>query len=176
MVKSTDPVIPVAVSACILGWKVRYDGSAKRQPAIAGRLAGRLLPLPVCPEVAIGLGVPRPPIELVEVDGRVKALGVEDRTCDVTISLTQYARHVAGQRPPIAGMICKSRSPSCGLEVLLHDFRGGELPKRVEGRFVHALMVFLPGLPLMEEKDLDDDLKWHEFIEAVSAYWSENHR
>ncbi len=171
--KSTSPLIPVAVSACLLGWKVRYDGRDKHYVGIEDLLQGMMLPVPVCPEVAVGLGVPRPPIELVEVDGGVRALGVEDRNCDVTASLTQYARQVAAQRPPIAGMICKSRSPSCGLEVMLHDIRGGELSEKVEGRFVHALMAFLPGLPLIEEKDIDDDLKWHEFLEAVSVYRSD---
>ena len=55
----------VGVSACLLGHAVRYDGGHKRDRFLTERLACCVEFLPVCPETAIGLGTPRPPIQLV---------------------------------------------------------------------------------------------------------------
>ncbi|MEW8562021.1 MAG: DUF523 domain-containing protein, partial [Candidatus Thiodiazotropha sp.] len=60
---SEQPII--GVSACLLGHNVRYDGGHKRDSFIAEILGREVEFLPVCPEAAIGLGVPRPMIHLV---------------------------------------------------------------------------------------------------------------
>ena len=60
--------IRVGISSCLLGAAVRYDGGHKRDAWITGTLARHFEFVPVCPEVAIGLGTPRPPIRLVHTD------------------------------------------------------------------------------------------------------------
>ena len=61
--------VRIAVSACLLGHKVRYDGGDKKNSILRSRLAKVAQLLPVCPEVEIGMGVPRPPIHVVEING-----------------------------------------------------------------------------------------------------------
>src|SRR6266849_3674427 len=57
--------IRLGVSACLLGQEVRYDGGHKRDPFLTETLGPFVEWVPVCPEVEIGLGVPRDTIRLV---------------------------------------------------------------------------------------------------------------
>jgi len=163
--------IPVAVSACLLGRKVRYDGKDKRHLRLVELLqAASLSAVEICPEVAIGLGVPRAPLALMIGAEGVRVKGLEDRERDVTDPLARYAMQVATREPRLCGMICKSRSPSCGLAVALRDPTGRVLPRKVQGRFVHGLLNRLPGLPVIEEKVLDDEDGWRAFVSAVKEF------
>src|SRR3546814_842407 len=99
----------VGVSACLAGQRVRYDGDTRPAAALA-HLKDQLELFLVCPEVAIGLGVPRPPIQLVELDGERRVTGVAAPHTDVTDAL----RALVEQLPDdLCGFILKARSPSC---------------------------------------------------------------
>ena len=60
--------ILVGVSACLLAEPVRYDGTDQRDPYVCGELARAFRLVPICPEMELGLGVPRRPIRLVRTD------------------------------------------------------------------------------------------------------------
>ncbi len=159
--------VPVAVSACLLGERVRYDGRDKKLPGLQERLAAAgLKPVPVCPEVGSGLPVPRPPVELVRVDGEIRALGVEARRLDVTEKIRAFA-HRFLETVPISGFIGKGKSPSCGLAVALHRPEGGTLAERAEGLFVQVLRACRPDLPTLEAEAVADPDRWQEFVEQV---------
>ena len=53
----------IAVSACLLGERCRYDGGTKPDEAVI-RLSGKTEPVPICPERLSGLPIPRPPAEI----------------------------------------------------------------------------------------------------------------
>ena len=55
----------VGISRCLLGDEVRYDGTHKRAAALIDALGDQVEWVPGCPEVEIGMGTPREPIELV---------------------------------------------------------------------------------------------------------------
>src|SRR5512138_2640679 len=57
--------IRIGVSACLLGRKVRYDGQHKRDAFLVEVLDPFVEWVPVCPELELGLGVPREPVRLV---------------------------------------------------------------------------------------------------------------
>ncbi|MGM0595251.1 MAG: DUF523 domain-containing protein, partial [Pseudomonadota bacterium] len=76
--------IPLGISSCLLGEEVRFDGGHKRDNYILGTLADYFSFQPVCPEVAIGLSIPRPPIRLVQFDDGIHVVGVKDQSIDVT--------------------------------------------------------------------------------------------
>ena len=111
----TDGKPVVGVSACLLGENVRYDGGHKAHHTIIEQLAGSLELRPLCPEVAGGMGIPRPPANLVEEHGSLKVLGAKDSTLDVTEAFHTGAGRIIDQ---CAGKMCayivKARSPSCG--------------------------------------------------------------
>ncbi len=106
----------LAISACLNGEAVRYDGKTKRLGQQAFFQQHFRL-IPVCPEVGAGLGIPRPPIQLVATDDGVRALGRDDATLDVTDALTRFRQStlktLAAEN--ICAYLFKSRSPSCGL-------------------------------------------------------------
>jgi uncharacterized protein YbgA (DUF1722 family)/uncharacterized protein YbbK (DUF523 family) len=157
------------VSSCLLGQAVRYDGGHKRHGFISDTLKREFDLIPVCPEAAIGLGVPRPPICLIGDPATPQAVGVEDPALNVTRALRAFAAQSIGDLEGISGYILKSRSPSCGL---------GSTPVRVPGRGLRrgsglqalGIRKALPGLPMAEETALDEAEQRDAFLEHVFIY------
>ncbi|HEY3697755.1 MAG TPA: DUF523 domain-containing protein [Spongiibacteraceae bacterium] len=108
----------VAVSACLTGEKVRYDGADKLLPAYS-ILKTELALIPICPEVGAGLTIPRPPVQLMQTETGVRAVGRDKPALDITGALQQFAeislQQLTGTRA-LCGYLWKSRSPSCGLD------------------------------------------------------------
>lgn len=163
--------ILVGISSCLLGATVRYDGGHKQDAYINGTLSRHFEFLPICPEMAIGLGVPREPIRLVgEQNGLPRARGVRNADLDVTDRLAALGRETAGRLAGVCGYIFKSKSPSCGME-RVKVYGDGGMPRR-DGRGVYArvLMEALPSLPVEEEGRLGDPVLRENFIERVFVY------
>lgn len=158
----------IGVSSCLLGQRVRYDGDHKRDAYIVEELGARFELLPICPEMAIGMGVPRPAIRLVlEADG-IHARGVLDPTLDVTARLAAFARQAIPGLAHLCGYVFKARSPSCGVgstPLLIPD---GE-PGLTDGLFAAALQAALPHLPLEQEDRLGDPVLRERFLARVEA-------
>lgn len=146
----------IAVSACLLGQAVRYDGGSKPHAWIRGWLSARADLVPLCPETGAGLGVPRPPVQLVLQGNGVRALGVTNRELDVTGRIEAWSRMAIGGLDPVDAVILKSRSPSCGLgSVPLHSPQGEELGV-TSGLFAAELIASRPGLLVVEETELEN--------------------
>jgi len=162
--------IRIGISSCLLGQAVRYDGGHKYNEYITETL-GRIFEfVAFCPEVAIGMGVPRPPIQLVKVGHAARAQGVKDAALDVTDKLEAYADKVAPQLKSVSGYILKSRSPSCGLEhVAVHSPRGRPVD-RTSGVYAGRLLALLPALPFEDEERLKNPRLRNNFIERVFTY------
>jgi uncharacterized protein YbbK (DUF523 family) len=160
--------IPVGISSCLVGEPVRFDGGHKYDHYINTRLADFMEFRPYCPEVAIGLGTPRPPIRLVRMAGAIRVRGVNDPALDVTDRLSEYGRRIARDMDDICGYIFKARSPSCGMQrVQTYDKNG--LPGRSDGTGAYALEILRahPDLPVEEEGRLHDPELCNNFIERV---------
>lgn len=162
--------IRIGVSSCLLGERVRYDGDHKRDAFIADRLGAVFEFVPVCPEVAVGMGVPRPPIRLVGDPLRPRALGIDDPGLDMTAALTAFGRRMALELEDIDAYIFKSRSPSCGMaRVKVYD--GGKAPRaQGSGLYARQIMARRPLLPVEEEDRLADPELRDNFIERIFAY------
>lgn len=157
----------VGVSACLMGDKVRYDGGHRRHPLVHDQLATLVCLTRVCPEVGIGLPVPRPPIQVVELDGERRVRGVARPEQDVTEALRDQAGHLD---TPLSGFVLKSRSPSCGLGTTpVHD-RDGAPRGLGHGAFAEALTRRHPGLPVANDIDLDDPLFARAFVLRVFCH------
>ncbi|MCG2635098.1 MAG: DUF523 and DUF1722 domain-containing protein [Gammaproteobacteria bacterium] len=164
-------LIRLGVSGCLLGEKVRYDGGHKRNSYLTDTLAEWFELVPVCPEVGIGMSIPRPPIHLVKTGGGVRALGVDDPALDVTDALEGYYQQISPQISRISGYILKSGSPSCGLvRVKLHDSSGRVLPGRSIGRFAAGLLAARPLLPVVDEMQLNNGAQRENFITRVRVH------
>ena len=74
----------IAISACLMGAEVRYNGGHKESRLCSRTLAEYFEFVPVCPEVAIGLGIPREPIRLVGDPDAPEAIGTVNPQINVT--------------------------------------------------------------------------------------------
>ncbi|MGM0576438.1 MAG: DUF523 domain-containing protein [Myxococcota bacterium] len=160
----------VGVSACLLGRRVRWDGDHRHAPEVCAALAREVTLVPFCPEVEVALGVPRPPIRVVERDGERRVLGVEDPSLDVTVALRALADDLDARLGPLDGWVLKSRSPSCGLrDTDVHD-APGRVVGRGSGAFAAALAAHRPDFPLEDERHLRDPAAREDFLARVRAH------
>lgn len=170
MTATTEPRIRLGISSCLLGQPVRFDGNHKHDHYITDTLGEVFEFVAVCPEVAIGMGIPRPTIRLVGTPEASRALGVKDTSLDVTDRLIDYGRRMAGKLGDISGYILKSKSPSCGMErVKLYDGHGGGSKQGV-GLYAREIMQAQPLLPVEEDGRLGDPMLRDNFLERVFAY------
>jgi len=159
----------VAVSACLTGQPVRYDGRDQSHAQVRSRLDETLRLVPVCPEVGAGFGVPRPPVQLVATDSRTtpRALGRDDPSLDVSDDLRREAllnarRLIREQR--LCGYLWKSRSPSCGFNSTpVYDHSGRQIGL---GSGIQAALFqkYLPWLAFCEETALQTPRDASAFI------------
>lgn len=161
--------IPIAISSCLLGQEVRYDGGHKHNAYITQTLGEYFEYTAFCPEVAIGLGIPRPAIQLVQVGAEVRVCGSKDPELDVTKSLQVYARSVLPALSGYCGYIFKRASPSCGME-RVKIFRDGKPVASGRGAYADVIIKALPELPVEEEGRLMDPVLRDNFIERVFVY------
>lgn len=192
----TQPApVRIGISACLLGHHVRYDGRQKREPALAELLARVVEFVPVCPEVELGMGVPREPIELTRTEFGVRLLGVDSGTdhtddmrafaqrrladlCEPSADQSDKVGSEIGNRtgsdarpPPISGYIFKSRSPSCGVrDTPILDRHGRVHSDSDRGLFARALTDRLPHLPVIDEFDARGPGALSHFLDRARAY------
>jgi uncharacterized protein YbgA (DUF1722 family)/uncharacterized protein YbbK (DUF523 family) len=169
--RAAEPKPRIGVSACLLGQKVRYDGGHKRNDFLTRELARHVEYVPVCPETAIGLGIPRPPIRLVGSWDSPRVLGVADSSVDVTGRLLAYAESQVSALDGISGFVLKKDSPSCGMErVKVFNPADGSTVNRGTGAFAKVLMEKLPLLPVADEERLDDPVLRENLICRIYVY------
>jgi uncharacterized protein YbgA (DUF1722 family)/uncharacterized protein YbbK (DUF523 family) len=161
----------LGVSSCLLGEQVRFDGGHKHDRFLTDRLGRYVEWVPVCPELAVGMGVPR---EAVRLEGEVEAprmVGVRSRH-DYTTAMRRFARARVRQLASLDlhGYVFKTGSPSCGMERVRVYGQGGMPSRSGRGLFAAAFMTALPLLPVEEEGRLNDPVLRENFIECVFAY------
>ncbi|MBN2359152.1 MAG: DUF1722 domain-containing protein [Deltaproteobacteria bacterium] len=161
--------IQIAVSACLLGEKVRYDGGHKRDAYVADVLSRYFRLVPVCPEHECGLGIPREPIQLEGDPAAPRLVTVQTRR-DLTARMSRYCerRGAALATEDVDGFILKSRSPSCGLRGV-RIFRTGGRARSGRGLFAAAVARRFSLLPLEDEGRLEDPALRENFVERLFA-------
>jgi uncharacterized protein YbbK (DUF523 family) len=158
-----NPRPVVVISRCIDFDACRYNGAV-----IRASLRQELEPLvelrPICPELEIGLGVPRDPVNLVLAGEGVRM--VQPATGrDLTAPMRSFAERFLGSLEAVDGFVLKSRSPSCGV-----------VDARVEGAgagpglFAGRVLERFPDVAIADEAGLADDAQRGAFLERVFAH------
>lgn len=163
--------IRIGVSACLLGENVRFDGGHKKDAFVRDLLGPFVRYVPVCPEVEIGLGIPRESIHLARRGERLHLVGARSGT-DHTGAMERHARGAARELSALdlCGFIFKKDSPSCGLH-RVRVYTGKGIPARDgRGLFAAGLLERMPLLPAEEEGRLNDPRLRENFVERVFAY------
>lgn len=165
-----EETIRIGISACLLGEKVRFDGSHKLDRFLTETLGRYVEYVPVCPEVELGLPTPRDTLRLVgEPDNQrlVFSKSGEDITDRMNDWAAKRVRELEAEE--LSGFIFKSKSPSSGMErVKLYD-RNGVPNKTGVGLFARTFMEHFPLLPVEEEGRLHDPRLRENFIETIFA-------
>jgi uncharacterized protein YbbK (DUF523 family)/uncharacterized protein YbgA (DUF1722 family) len=168
---SLPAAIRIGVSMCLLGEPVRYDGGHKHERFLTGTFGRYFEWVPVCPEVELGMGTPREPIQLVQLAGGIQLVGVKSRR-DHTAAMQDYARRRVDELATLglAGYIFKQGSPSCGTSRVRVHRVGGRVTYSGRGMFAAMLMDRMPNLPVLDETGLADPSRRENWIERVVAY------
>jgi uncharacterized protein YbgA (DUF1722 family)/uncharacterized protein YbbK (DUF523 family) len=166
-----DAPIRIGISACLLGQEVRFDGGHKRSDFLVDIFGPFVEFVPVCPEVEIGLGVPRETLRLVRDGGEIRLF--ENKSgADQTDAMRRYSDRRTAEltNDDLSGYVLKKDSPSCGMERVRIYAVNGMLARDGRGRYADALMRRFPNLPIEEEGRLNDARLRDNFIERVFAY------
>jgi uncharacterized protein YbbK (DUF523 family)/uncharacterized protein YbgA (DUF1722 family) len=167
----------LAVSACLLGKKVRYNGDAAEFRALTRKWNGHFDLVGICPEVGIGLGVPRPTIRLINDGNSIRLVNPKNGD-DFTTPMLEYAQLQADAlvESGICGFVFKKDSPSCGLE-RVKVYREGHVKatRNGMGMFAKVFTTLYPHIPVIEEGRLTDPSQAEHFLARVHFFslWRE---
>ncbi|MEZ5491445.1 MAG: DUF523 and DUF1722 domain-containing protein [Gammaproteobacteria bacterium] len=165
--------IPVGISSCLLGENVRFDGGHKQHSYVQKTLGEYFEFRTFCPEVAIGLGIPRRPIRLIRKAGsdEIRCVSTVDESKDYTDALVDAAEQQAHWHRDLCGYILKRASPSCGMERVKVYSEQGMPFNDGAGIYAATLMKNFPELPVEEEGRLGDSRLRENFIQRVYVMW-----
>jgi len=167
----------ILISSCILGNNVRYDGGNKLDSFVTLRLALYFNFVSVCPEVQMGMSVPREAVNLqLTKSGDVKMIGSKSKT-DYTASAVNTSQDIIDHNVnEVCGAILQKKSPSCGVErVKLFNEKEEELytmkttPKN-RGIFANMLINQRPMLPVIDSGRFFDKNERENFLRRVMCY------
>ena len=136
----------ILVSACLLGRNCKYNGGNNRNEKVIRFLEGKEI-IPVCPEVAAGMPVPRLPVEIR--DGRI--ISIEGKDLDDV-----YRKGIKRTLAPldledIDLAILKAKSPTCGVHEIYDGTFSG---KKIKGQGFLAAALMEEGVYVIDENDL----------------------
>ncbi len=161
---------PVVLFSRCLGFEAcRYNGAMINEPAVE-----QLKPLVVaetaCPEMAIGLGVPRSPVRLVERD-QVVRLVQPDTDRDVTDDMIRFSQNRLAELPLLDGVILKWGSPSCGPRDVKRytNAKPGASFSKGQGLFASKVTEAFPNVPVEDEGRLKNFEIREHFLTRVYA-------
>ncbi len=162
----------IGISSCLLGQKVRYDGQHKRDDFLTNILGPFVEWVPVCPEVDVGMGVPRDSVRLVGLSENPRLVS-ERSGNDWTERMQVYAAKRVRElsEMSLCGYILKKDSPSCGLDRVRVYPGPGKAPHRGgRGMFTRVLIERSAILPIEDEGRLNDAGIRENFIERIFAF------
>lgn len=161
----------IGISACLTGDTVRFNGGHKASALCRQLFDEHFDWVALCPEVAIGLGVPREAIRLVGDPDNPQVTGSRNPSLELSGPLRAYGQQMAGELTDICGYVFMQKSPSCGLErVKVYQENGHPATKGGRGAYADAFCALRPDLPVEEEGRLHDAVLRENFITRVYAY------
>jgi len=146
--KYAKPV--VVVSECLEFKACRYNGQMIPDKFVR-KLGQYVTYVPVCPEVRIGLGVPRDPINIYLRGGK-RQLVQPSTGKDVTADMISFSNSFLDSAEFADGFILKGRSPSCGIkDVKIRNPKDNSVLEKSAGFFGAAVMERFPHLAVEDE-------------------------
>ncbi|CAH1607440.1 conserved hypothetical protein [Vibrio jasicida] len=160
--------IKVGISSCVLGERVRFDSGHKISNFVTKELDGYFRFVPVCPEVGVGMSVPRPTIRLVSNEERIALVETKNPDNDHTDNMLTYSENKVNelQSEQLCGYIVCAKSPTCGME-RVKVYSKNNAAKEGIGLYTRTLMEKMPWLPVEEDGRLNDPVLKENFITRI---------
>jgi len=167
MKEFSKPVI--VVSKCIEFGSVRWNSEGVSSDFVK-RLKHCVTFIPVCPEVEIGLGVPRNPLRIISSEEKLKLIQLDTAT-DLTEKMLKFAESFLSSLPQLDGFILKSSSPSCALRdaKIYATYHEPAPTARGSGFFAKMVLQKYPRVTAEDEVHLTDPRTAEHFLERVFA-------
>ncbi|MBR9786705.1 MAG: DUF1722 domain-containing protein [Vibrionaceae bacterium] len=160
--------IKVGISSCVLGERVRFDSGHKVSNFVTKELSNYFDFVSVCPEVGVGMPVPRPTIRLISDAERVALVETKNPENDHTDNMLAYSANKVDelQDQQLCGYIVCAKSPTCGME-RVKVYSKHHASKEGVGLYTQTLMQKMPWLPVEEDGRLNDPVLKENFITRV---------
>jgi len=162
----------IVISKCIEFENCRYNSQIIRSEFV-NSLKPYVNFIPTCPEVEIGLGVPRNPIRIV-IENENRRLIQPSTGKDVTDEMSKFCSDFLSTLESVDGFILKSKSPSCGLkDVKIYPTREKSAPiERGKGFFGEAVVEKFENLAYEDETRLNNSIIREHFLKRVFVFAS----
>ncbi len=159
----------LVLSACLDLQPVRYNGDVVRDELVL-KLRNYSIVIPVCPEVGIGLGVPRPKIIVYIKDGEYRVFQPSTGK-DLTQELREFSKNFIQSLGQVDGFLLKSKSPSCGVSntVVYKDPQGKEFYGKGKGLMALEVLRTLTDIPVEDEGRLHNSSIRDHFLTRIFA-------
>ena len=166
-------ILKIGISSCLRGERVRHDGTDKRSTRLLQFLDGRVEWVSVCPEVEVGMGVPREPVCLVGDPQDPHMLGRETGT-DWTLQMLElcHLRVRELKSLEVSGFVLKKSSPSCGPDgvPVFSAMNREDSGSRGGGLLTRILLQELPRFPVVDEDAVSSQSGAIGFLKQASLY------
>ena len=165
--------IKIGVSSCLIGEKVRWNGDHKQNHYVREVLAKYFEYVSVCPEMEVGMGVPRETVALYGNLENSRMISKKTQT-DWTIPMKSYikTRISSLALDNLCGYIFKNKSPSCGLgRIPVYAEFGSNKVRHGMGMFANEFTEYYPLIPTEDEGRLNDPKIRENFIVKVFSFY-----
>ncbi|CAK4075118.1 hypothetical protein VDT1_3808 [Vibrio sp. 16] len=161
-------VINIGISSCVLGENVRFDSGHKISKFVTKELAPYFNFMPVCPEVGMGMPVPRPTIRLMSNEERIELVETKNPDNKHTEAMIDYSEKKVAELvdQELCGYIVCAKSPTCGME-RVKVYSKNSAAKEGIGLYTKTLMEKMPWLPVEEDGRLNDPVLKENFITRI---------
>jgi len=162
----------IGVSACLASQAVRFDGSYISNPFVNNECSLFFDIHTMCPEVEMGMSIPRKVIQLRDFDGDIRLVFSGDPDKQVTDEMRSFAQKKLESLPSLDGFIFKKDSPSCGVyKVPVRNDKSGMRRRNGIGVFAEAFKRKNPNVPTEDEGRLNDVAIRENFLERIYAHY-----
>ena len=162
----------VYISRCITFEAVRYNGDIVSSKFVDA-LKPFITPITHCPEVEIGLPIPRQTLRIVSDDREMTKLRlVQPSTgADLTAKMTKWVKETLDEMPEVDGFILKGKSPSSGAyDVKIYPAKGDKpaaLTGRGAGFFGGEVVRRFPDKIIEDDGRLNNDDISDHFLKRI---------
>lgn len=154
-------------SMCLNDVACRYNGEVINEPFLKC-LEPYVTFINVCPEVEIGLGIPREVIRLVLENDEIR-LKEKNSGLDHTESMHELSNYYLQILSGVHGFIFKGKSPSCGVRdaKLYQSDKKGASSKKVNGLFSDTIISHFENFPVIDDGRLNDFNIREHFLQRI---------